>query len=340
MALFRMLICGSGRAGLEVGRLAAADGRGEVVGLFDPDPGQLKLAGEEFPNAVAGNDYPALLAKLNPEVVVVAGPDHLHADQAIAALQHGCHVMLEKPLATTVADARRILDAEKKAGRHVMADHTMRYVYPWRETALAARSGKVGRIFFVQGDYIHDMWDFYSPQGIYYTPWRADAKNPQNILLGGGCHAIDLMLWAIDSPVVEVFAYCNKLSIPEFPADDSYIVIMRFENGAMGKVFVTSGCSGHGGPQGTFLDVYGTDGTIANGQFLRRNQEAKKLDNTSSGNVTAGHGWGGSVKDFLDLLEGKIPNPIPARAAARTVAVCEAALLAIRTGQPQKPSPI
>lgn len=92
--------------------------------------------------------------------------------------------------------------------------------------------------------------------------------------------------------------------------------------------------------QGVFLDVYGTDGTIANGQFLRRNQEAKKLDNTSSGNVTAGHGWGGSVKDFLDLLECKITNPIPAHAAARTVAVCEAALLAIRTGQPQKPSPV
>jgi hypothetical protein len=116
MALFRMLICGSGRAGLEVGRLASADGRGEVVGLFDPHPGQLKLAREEFPHAVAGCDYPALLAKLNPAVVVVAGPDHLHAGQAIAALQHGCHVM---------------------------ADHTMRYVYPWREAArLAIRTGQ------------------------------------------------------------------------------------------------------------------------------------------------------------------------------------------------------
>ena len=336
MPLFRMLICGAGRAGLEVAKLAAADGRGAIVGLFDPIERQLAAAQQQFPQAVAGSNYTALLAQTNPDVVAVAGLDHLHADQTIAALRHGCHIMLEKPLATTVADARRVLEAIAKTGRHVMTDHTMRYVYPWRETALAARNGQVGKIFFVQGDYIHDMWDFYSPQGIYYTSWRADARHPQNILLGGGCHAIDLMLWAVDSPVAEVFGYSNKLSIPEFPAADCYIVILRFENGAQGKVFVTCGCSGHGA-QGTFLDVFGTDGTISNGRFIRRGQETKDLINTSGGNVTAGHGWGGSVKDFLDLLEGKIANPIPPIEAARTVAVCEAAFRAIQTGRPQKP---
>jgi predicted dehydrogenase len=99
-------------------------------------------------------------------VVVVAGPDHLHTDQAILALEHGCHVLIEKPLATTVADAQRILDAEVHSGRHVMTDQTMRYMYPWHEMARLAKSGGIGDLFFIQGDYIHDMWHHYSPQGV------------------------------------------------------------------------------------------------------------------------------------------------------------------------------
>ncbi len=51
-----------------------------------------------------------------PDVVVVAGPDHLHADQSVMALEQGCHVLIEKPLATKVADARRILDAQARNG--------------------------------------------------------------------------------------------------------------------------------------------------------------------------------------------------------------------------------
>ena len=61
------------------------------------------------------------------------------------------------------------------------------------------------------------------------------------------------------------------------------------------------------------------------------------LEDTSGGAAYAGHGWGGAVRDYLDVLDGKIENPIPAEAGARVVAVCEAGLESIRTGCPQKP---
>jgi predicted dehydrogenase len=145
------------------------------------------------------------------------------------------------------------------------------------------------------------------------------------------------MLWTVEAPVTEVHAYSNKMSIPEFPSDDCYIVIMRFENGILGKVYVTSGCSGEG-LGGGFLAVYGTEGTLWKGKLIRRGQETLKLEDTSAQSVVAGHGWGRSVIEFLDLLENKIANPIPARAGARTVAVCEAALQSIQTGHPQRPA--
>ena len=338
---FKILICGSGSAGLHAGQIAETDGRGKVVGLFEPISGQLKKAKEKYPDASAGDDYVGLLKETSPDAVIVAGPDHLHAEQTITALEHGCHVLVEKPLSTTVADARKIIDAESKAGMQVMTDHTMRYMYPWKEMALAAKSGRIGEIFFVQGDYIHDMWELYSPQGKKYTPWRVDKDNPQNILLGGGCHPLDLILWTIESPVVEVYAFSNKLSAPDFPSDDCYIVILKFENGVAGKVYVTGGCSGHGmgdGMGGGHLAVYGSEGTLWKGKLYRRHQETVDIEDTSEGEVVGGHGWAGSVVDFLDTLEGKIENPIPSQVGARIVAVCEAAFKAIESGQPQRPA--
>jgi predicted dehydrogenase len=333
-----MLICGSGDAGLAVARAATTDGRGSIVGLFDPRAEQLDRALERYPDARAGGNYVRLLDETCPDAVCVAGPDHLHAEQAITALQHDCHVLIEKPLATTVEDAQRIVDAASATGLHVMTDHTMRYLYPWRETALAAKAGEVGDIFFVEGDYVHDMWAWYSPEGPHYTPWRVDARNPQNILLGGGCHPIDLMLWTVDAPVAEVFAYSNKLSMPEFPSDDCYIVVLRFQNEVLGKVHVTSGCAGNDMGSG-FLTVYGTEGTLWQGVAHRRGGEAVPLEDTSSANTLASHGWGGSVAAFFDTVAGEVENPIPARVGARTVAVCDAALRAIETGRPQQPVP-
>ena len=324
MSKLRFLITGCGSAGKFVAEVAEADGRGTIAGLSDPLPAALDTFQSIFSTAEVDGDYYALLERIKPDVVVVASPDHLHADQAVAAIEAGCHVLIEKPLATSVADARRIIEAAAGRDICVMTDHTVRYVHPFRQMAAMARRGDIGTLFFVQGDYIHDMWSYYSPQGERYTPWRADPVHPQDILLGGGCHAIDLIQWTVDSPVVEVSCYSNKISVPEFPADDCYILIMRFENGVLGKVHVTCGCSGHG--MGDFLEIYGTQGTLTKGSLVRRDKEPIPVAGDTTDSVVGGHGWGGSVKDFLDAIDGKIDNPIPAEEGAKTVAVCEAAI--------------
>lgn len=330
-----ILICGSGGAGLHYAQIAEEDGRGQVVGLFDPVPRQLQKSGAKYPNAKTGENYESLLEQTRPDVVVVAGPDHLHADHTVTALEHGCHVLIEKPFATTIEEARRILDAEQRTGLCVMADHTYRYMFPEREMVLATKNGEIGELFYVQGDYIHDMTEYYLPRGRSHTPWRADAKHPQNILLGGGIHPIDLMLWAVEERVEEVFCYSNKKCIPEFPSDDCYLLVMRFANGVLGKCHVTSGCSGPTWHR--FFESYGDRGTLCDGRLLRRDAEPVELEKSSTVEAVGGHGWAESVTDFLDLLDGDIENPIPSKAGFNSVAVCVAGLEAIRTGQPQRP---
>ena len=111
MNRYKMLISGCGSAGRNVAQVASADGRGDIVGLVDPQQAQLDRMSEMFPNATVGHNYAQILQETQPDVVVVAGPDHLHADQTVMAIEHGCHALVEKPLATTVADAQRIIDA-------------------------------------------------------------------------------------------------------------------------------------------------------------------------------------------------------------------------------------
>lgn len=334
MGNYRFMISGCGTAGANVGRAAVADGRGSVCGLYDPvADASARLAGE-FAGAETGAEYEQLIEPLEPDAVVVAGPHHLDAAQAVVAAERGCHVLIEKPLATELKDARRIIAAVEANGVVGMTDQTMRYVHPYRQMAQAAARGDIGKIFYIQGDYVHDMWEYYSPRGERYTPWRADDKNPQNILLGGGCHPIDLILWTMNGAPVEAMCYANKLSVPEFPADDCYLVSIRFDDGAIGKVHVSGGCSGRAMEE--FLEVYGAGGTLSKGQLHRRGQEPVDLEAPKDDTVIGGHGWGGSVNDFLDTLDGRINNPIPLTENARTVAVCEAALKSVCSGHPEE----
>lgn len=80
-----------------------------------------------------------------------------------------------------------------------------------------------------------------------------------------------------------------------------------------------------------------TEAILWQGKKIRRGAEPAPFDLPESKTVVGGHGWGGSVRDFLSLLTGEIANPIPLRAGARTVAVCEAALRSIATRLPQRP---
>ena len=334
MAKFRVLISGGGGAGVSVANSMHQDGRGSAVAFFDPIASQREKLAAEFPDAQLSDDYHALLKKTQPDAVVVAGPDHLHTEQGVLALEHGAHVLIEKPMTTTVADAHKLIEAERNSGKQIMVDFTMRYSHPTSTLAKMARNGEFGRLICVGGNYIHDMWHYYNPEGgTWYTPWRVDKKNPQNILLGGGCHGLDLMLWVMEgNPVQEVFCFSTDISESGFPIEDTYVVSMRFGDGALGKLFVTTGACGAAGPM---FELYGTEGSSIDGLLMRRNETPAPLPTPEDDG--GGHGWPASVRDFLNFLSGDIENPVPSRFGAQNVAICEAAFTSMRTGKPVKP---
>jgi len=308
------------------------DGRAVPVAFYEPSAKRCRALKKIFPNAEIGTDYIELLEKHQPDIAVISGPDHLHAEQAIQAMERGAHTLIEKPMATSVKDTKKLLAVEKKTKKKVMVDFTMRYTAPYPAMVDAAHAGRAGKIFFLQGNYIHDMWDYYNPKGRCPTLWRSAKKDPQNILLGGGCHGLDLMLWTMkDVPVKEVFCYSNRLSGCDLPIEDCYLVSMLFKNGAIGKLFVSSGCNG--APWGPMLEVYGSDATLCDGKLMRRHRKDIELKGKRKLKSEGGHGWPGAVADLLTALEGKKKNPVPSYYGARNVAVCEAALKSMKSGK-------
>ena len=133
-------------------------------------------------------------------------------------------------------------------------------------------------------------------------------------------------------PVEQVFCYRNRLAGSDLPADDCYLVALHFTGGVIGKLFVTSGCNG--AEFGGFLEVYGSEGTLREGKLFRREEEPVELPADAGTGSAGGHGWPGAIADFLDVLTGRIVNPIPSTMGARNVAVCEAAIRSAQTGAP------
>ena len=335
MARQRALIIGPGGAGTAVMRVFESDGRAECVAFVEKSAKRRDELAKQYPHALIGDEteYLKVIERSAPDIVVDAGPDHLHGSNSVTALEHGCHVLIEKPMATSLADAKAIIAAERASGKVVMLDYTMRYSHPWGTVMHAAKDGMVGKVFYLGGFYVHDMWDYYNPSGGDYTPWRSDPDNPQNILFGGGVHPLDMILVIMeDVPVTDVYCAGNQLAGSGMPMEDCFIVTMTFANGVLGKLLVSSGCNGW--DFGQMLEVYGVDGTIYEGTLYRRWKDPYELP--APERVGEGHGWNLTVVDFLDVIDGKKDNWMNSTCGIRNVSICDAAMKSLRSGQVEK----
>ena len=269
-------------------------------------------------------DYQRFLEDESIDIIVVCSPDHLHAEHAIAALRAGKHVLCEKPMTISVQSCHDIVQAVDETGLTFMVSQFMRFESVYRSIKTIYDQGRIGSAFFVEGSYIHDMRPYYTPR-----TWRSDPENPQNILIGGGCHPLDLLRWAVGSDIEEVHAYSNGYAATDFPLDDCYIYSCRFQNGCIGKVFVTSGCKGHGMGEG-FLSIYGTEGTIWQNKLYtaQGGVEEIQFEKQDSIQLVSAH--------FIECILGGQGPMIDVREGAKTVAALVAGVESAESGKPVK----
>ena len=226
--------------------------KAELVAICDTDVEKMNRVGDMFGIERRYENYKDLLAQEDIDAVIIVTPDKLHKDMAVDALAANKHVLCEKPLALTREDCVDIANAVKKSDRKFMVGQICRYTPAFKAAKEIIDRGEIGELMFVESEYAHDYEKILKPGNWRWDPLR-------NGVVGGGCHAVDLLRWVAGDPE-EVQAYSNhKIFDPALPYDDTTIAIMKFPNNIIGKVFVSVACKREYTMRSLF---YGTKGTI------------------------------------------------------------------------------
>jgi myo-inositol 2-dehydrogenase / D-chiro-inositol 1-dehydrogenase len=171
-----------------------------VVAVADPDPHARERARNLAPAAGVHADAEELLGRPDVDAVVVASPPAWHAELACATAAAGKHLYLEKPLATSDADASRVLDDVARAGLTAVMGFNRRRHPVYERARLLVESGRIGEVRFVRTA-------FCEPHEPGETPaWKRLREEGGGVLLDLGSHHFDLMRWFLGAELEVVHA--------------------------------------------------------------------------------------------------------------------------------------
>src|ERR687887_2335401 len=186
--------------------------------------------GVAVPGARMTTSYDEVLASSDVDIVSISTPNHLHADEAVAAACAGKHILLEKPTGLDVDELARIKAAVRRAGVRTIVSFELRY-NPFLKFARWLRSeGWLGEIRFARTQYLSRVTDWYSGWN-----WVRTRESGRSHLLAAGCHAVDALRWCAGREPIEVSALHTHFTAGyEWPT--SIVANMRLEGGALGHV--------------------------------------------------------------------------------------------------------
>lgn len=211
------------------------------------------------------DDYGALVARDDIDIVAVASPPDCHRDHAVAAAQAGKHLMLEKAMATTIEDSKAIRDAVATAGVRSVVSFVLRWNPLFEIIKAQLADGAIGSVFLGEVDYFHGIGPWYGQYG-----WNVKKDIGASSLLSAGCHALDALRWFMGGEVDEVTQYSTFGRAPEFKDyeyDPTSVTILKFKDGRVGKVASCIECIQ---PYVFNINLVGTRGTIRNNQIYSK----------------------------------------------------------------------
>jgi predicted dehydrogenase len=208
--------------------------RTAVTWLHGRDPARIAAVlgehGLDLPGVRVTTRYEDLLAAPDVDIVSITTPNHLHADQAVAAANAGKHIVLEKPTGLDVPELVRIRDAVRAAGVRTIVSFELRYNPFLRFARWLRESGRLGTIRFARTQYLSNVTDWYP--GWEWVRTRASGRSH---LLAAGCHAVDALRWVSGLEVEDVSAFHTRFTAGyEWPT--SILVNARLRGGALAHV--------------------------------------------------------------------------------------------------------
>jgi len=324
-------IIGCGAVAEEYVKAFQRDERSEVRALVSRDRAHAERYRDRYNLRCAiETDAEKMLRREDVNVVVVCTPHDSHTRYVVAAAQAGRHVIIEKPVALTVEDVQKQLQAVRKSGVKTIVS----FVLHWNPLLMSIdkliEGGTLGNIFMVEVDYLHRIW---------MTPkqkWLGSHEHSGTAILTGGCHAVDALRWFARSDAEEVYACQVKTENPiEYPGTIS--VSVKFQGGKIGRTATSFDAKM---PYRFNIGVYGTEGSVRNDEvfaprlFPGQNNFLKVPCILPDSADVSHHPFTSEVAHFLDcIVAGTRPYP-DLEDAAKTQAICFAADMSAESGRP------
>jgi len=210
-------------------------GRASITALCDPKPenrAARKSGHAELAEAAEFDDYRDMLAAGGLDGAVIASPHTVHAEQIVACLEDGLHVLTEKPMTVSVDEAVRVMDAEKKAGKIVLVGFQRHYSQRYGYIKKVVEAGELGKLEYIQALQCQE-WRLIVQ---HYTPWRGDpALSGYGQLSDSGSHLLDILLWSTGQRPETVWALWDNCGLD---VDVNSSIMFRTEAGVLGSIAI------------------------------------------------------------------------------------------------------
>ena len=246
----------------------------ELAAVADSNPARLAAAQASYGVSAGYADGVRLIAEADLDGVVIAAPNSVHAPLAIAALQAGRHVLLEKPMATTAAEAKAILQAEKASGRKLLIGHHMRWAWPFPAIKAQVEAGEFGKIYYAKAGWMRR-------KGIpaWGTAYTSKAAMGGGAAVDIGVHMLDLALHLSGNarPVSVFGAAYSKIGTQRmglgawgernmagaFDVDDLAAAMIRLEDSTMINLEVSWAAYTNAEGNGPYIHLMGDKGGVS-----------------------------------------------------------------------------
>jgi len=287
----------------------------ELVALAEPNPERRTQAQRRVPSAIALPDYGDLLDNPNIEGVVVCLPSAMHAEVAIAALERGKHVYLEKPVGVNSAEAKAVIAASEKAQVVGMIGFNYRFSPLYQAAKAAIQAGQLGQL-------VNARAVFSYPPGT--SPlWKQKRASGGGILLDLALHDVDIARFLFDAEIETVAAELRS----HLYEDDTAALQLGLSNGVMIQIFTSMSTVDE-----ACWEIYGQQGKLTADRYRETHIEITPSHRPSSRTAQLRTSLGQAMRSLnpRKLLAPTL-EPSYQRAIAHFVA-------AIQTGQPVQPN--
>lgn len=254
-------VIGVGMIGRKHARTISELDKVKLVAVADINRQRAEEVAKKYGAEAFYTDYREMLGREDIEAVVIATPDQLHREPAVAAAEARKHILLEKPMASTLEDADAISAAAKKAGVKLMIGYILRFDLNYVKIKQAVDSESFGIPLYV----------YAREQGSIGVTTQIGARVP--FMLYGSIHEIDQLLWYLQDEAEKVYAEAVRKDIyRRFQVPDCHVVIVKFKGGATGCIeggwamqtpkWKSGGVPGWGAMSSVEVEVIGTKGYV------------------------------------------------------------------------------